>query len=81
MELFKSLMNARSYNLSYQHVLSLNIVGLEFSGKKYKKVIAAWKLYLDHLLVKEEPEDRNDNSKLRMWVDKKNTLKDLIQSF
>ncbi len=48
---FKTLMATRSYNLSWDHVVALNRIDLEFDKKntKEKAVIDAWKAYLDLL--------------------------------
>ncbi len=46
---FKDLMATRASALAYQHVVALNMVGLEFHDKKYTKVLNAWTTYLDHL--------------------------------
>lgn len=64
---FKTLMRTRAATLSPSHVEALNMIDLEFYGnsKKDKKVVAAWKLYLDNLGDVSTPEDikhakRND---------------------
>jgi hypothetical protein len=46
LDIFKTLMASRSYNLSFEHVSALNRIDLEFSEKE---VITAWKAYLDLL--------------------------------
>jgi len=47
---FRELMITRSTRLSPRHVEALNVVPLEFENKgKEKKVLVAWKAYLDHL--------------------------------
>ena len=46
---FKTLMATRAANVSPEHVQALNMIDLEFRGKRYKKVTDAWKAYLDHL--------------------------------
>lgn len=67
---FKDLMATRAATLAYQHVSALNLVGLEFHGKEYSKVISAWNMYLDHL--SSFPKD--DESLGKMWVEKCNDL-------
>lgn len=47
--IFKTLMATRAANLSSDHVRALNMIDLEFRGKKYKSVANSWKAYLDHL--------------------------------
>src|SRR5690606_25172987 len=49
--LFKTLMATRAYNVSWSHVEALNKIDLEFDSKnkKEKAVIEAWKEYLDLL--------------------------------
>ena len=72
---FKDLMATRASTLAYQHVVALNLVGLEFQGKKYSKVVNAWKTYLDHLAS--FPKD--DAAMANVWVEKKNDqLSDLL---
>ena len=58
---FKTLMATRAYNVSWSHVEALNRIDLEFevSNKKEKAVIAAWKEYLDLL--------NNTNTPLDQW--------------
>lgn len=46
---FKTLMATRAATVSADHVQALNMIDLEFRGKTNKHVIAAWKVYLDHL--------------------------------
>ncbi|MEW6764868.1 MAG: DUF6680 family protein [Pseudomonadota bacterium] len=69
-KVFKDLMATRAATLAYQHVSALNMVGLEFHGKEFAKVISAWNMYLDHL--NSYPND--DESLGRMWVEKCNDL-------
>jgi len=51
LDIFKTLMATRAYNVSWKHVEALNRIDLEFdrSHKKEKEVIEAWKEYLDLL--------------------------------
>lgn len=67
---FKDLMATRASTLAYQHVVALNLVGLEFQGKKYTEVVNAWKTYLDHL--GSFPND--DESMAKVWAEKRNDL-------
>src|SRR5690606_28809226 len=47
--IFKSLMATRGASLSPEHVRALNMIDLEFVGRKFEPIRGAWKLYLDHL--------------------------------
>ena len=57
--IFKTLMRTRASTLSPAHVEALNMIDVEFYGskKKNKRVVAAWKLYLDNLGDMNTPED------------------------
>lgn len=50
-QVFKTLMATRAYTVSWDHVVALNRIDLEFdkNNKKEKAVIEAWKEYLDLL--------------------------------
>lgn len=60
LSVFKTLMATRAYTLSPGHVEALNSIDLEFdSGKKHeKKVLEAWKQYLDLLGDKTLPAEQ-----------------------
>ena len=49
--IFKTLMSTRGTRLSLAHVQALNMIDLEFHGerKKDKRVVDAWRIYLDQL--------------------------------
>lgn len=51
MLIFYNLMATRATRLANEHVQSLNMIELEFRGKRARdrNVIAAWRLYADHL--------------------------------
>ena len=51
LDIFKTLMATRAYNVSWSHVEALNRIDLEFdkNHKKEKEVIEAWNEYLDLL--------------------------------
>ncbi len=55
LQIFKTLMATRAYTISWDHVMTLNRIDLEFDkdDKKEKAVIEAWKEYLDLLGNKE----------------------------
>ena len=69
-QVFKDLMSTRAATLSYQHVVALNLVGLEFQDRKFANVVNVWKTYLDHL--SSFPKD--DEAMAKVWIDKKNDL-------
>ena len=64
LQVFKTLMETRAYNVSWQHVAALNRIDVEFY--KNKKVITAWKEYLDQL-----NSPITDNN---LWADKRLNL-------
>jgi len=51
LNVFRILMSTRAATLDAEHVGALNSIDVEFSGesKPCKRVIEAWKVYLDHL--------------------------------
>lgn len=71
---FQTLMATRASRLSYAHVEALNMIDIEFYGRKifgkrfqsakYKAVTNAWKNYNDHLNNKGLPDN------LAQWSDK-----------
>lgn len=65
---FKTLMATRAATVSSEHVQALNMIDLEFRGKRYKHVTDSWKTYLDHLdsFPKEQGE-----SALQLWAEKR----------
>jgi predicted aconitase with swiveling domain len=75
-KVFKDLMATRAAVLAFQHVVALNMVGLEFKGKKYNKVLDLWKSYLDQLssYPKIEKDGKDFDTKVTIWTDKKNEL-------
>jgi hypothetical protein len=76
-DIFKRLMATRGIPLSPVHVESLNMINIEFYGKreKDKKVVDAWKIYRDHL--NNSPRDATDPNyatKMQTWTEKINEL-------
>ena len=67
---FKVLMATRATGLSADHVQALNLIDLEFQGKRHRKTREAWKEYLDHLGA--FPQDNKEL--LPVWADKKADL-------
>lgn len=75
--IFKILMSTRGSPVSLPHVQALNMIDLEFYGKKKKdkKVIDAWKLYRDHLYnYRIDPHDPDRNTKADAWTEKSREL-------
>lgn len=76
--LFYTLMETRAARVSADHVRALNMIDLEFYGRRLfgqrfqspaeKKVIAAWRTYQDHL---NQPVDQKGESPegIRRWVE------------
>lgn len=60
LKIFKTLMATRAYTVSWDHVVALNGIDLEFDGRnqKEKAVISAWKEYLDLLGDKNIPPEQ-----------------------
>jgi len=70
-QVFNSLMATRASRLSLEHTRTLNMIDVEFYGKDKasKRVVQAWKVYLDHL------EDKSlCESSLEAWISKGNDL-------
>lgn len=63
--IFRTLMATRATWLSPAHVEALNAIPIEFHGNKQglKKIVEAWKSYLDHLSQPAMPE--------QVWIDKR----------
>jgi hypothetical protein len=56
--IFRILMSTRMSRLTLPHIEALNLINIEFSGKKarFKKVRSAWKAYFTHLNEPVPPE-------------------------
>lgn len=77
LRIYKILMATRATGLSQDHVQALNLIDLEFQGKRFKKIREAWKAYLDHL--GSFPQGEDAQSKLPVWSEKKaDLLADLL---
>lgn len=70
LRIFKTLMATRAVTLSQDHVQALNMIDLEFPGKKFKKITTAWREYLDHL----GNFPKEDEKQFPIWNDKKADL-------
>jgi len=71
--LFKDLMASRGATLSPQHVQALNMIELEFPGKKFDDVRSAWRSLHDHLGPLPE---EIDGDAFTLWQTKKLELAD-----
>jgi|ERR1700674_294180 len=71
MAIFRKLMTTRATQLSPAHVEALNGIEVEFYALRGpdKKVLDAWRLYINHLNSK-----IGEGEGLNRWVDKKNGL-------
>lgn len=61
LQVFKTLMATRAYTVSWDHVVALNRIDLEFDERKNRKekaVIEAWKAYLDLLSDRNIPPEQ-----------------------
>lgn len=69
--IFKVLMATRAYNISWDHVVALNRIDLEFdkNDKREKAVIEAWKEYLDLLGSKEIPAEQWGVKRIDLMVE------------
>ena len=75
--IFKTLMSTRGTPVSLPHVQALNMIDLEFYGKKKKdkKVVDAWKLYRDHLYnYRIDPQNPDRDAKAEAWNEKSREL-------
>jgi hypothetical protein len=71
MSIFRKLMTTRATQMSPAHVEALNGIEVEFyaKGGPDKKVLDAWRLYINHLNSK-----AGEGEALNRWVDKKGGL-------
>lgn len=71
LQIFKTLMATRAYNVSGQHVEALNRIDLEFSSKNKKEsaVVNAWKGYLDLLGDQDMPREQWGTKRTDLFVD------------
>lgn len=70
-DIFKTLMSTRQYATNWNHVMTLNLIDLEFNSKKSKEkeVVEAWKAYLDLLNTKIKDLEQWDNKRVELLVD------------
>jgi hypothetical protein len=71
LQVFKTLMSTRGYTTSWEHVVALNRIDIEFDKQntKEKEVIEAWKAYLDHLNAKEIPIEHWAVKRIELFVE------------
>jgi len=71
LDVFKTLMATRAYTVSWDHVVALNRIDLEFDSRNQKErsVIAAWKAYLDLLGDKDIPPEQWGVKRIDLFVE------------
>lgn len=71
LDIFKTLMATRAYNVSWTHVEALNRIDLEFDKehRREKEVIEAWKEYLDLLGNTDIPIDQWATKRVDLLVE------------
>ncbi len=70
LDIFKTLMATRFGSLTQEHVQALNMIDIEFYGRKHKNVTGAWKTYLDHL----GDYPKNNDHAAAVWTEKRAEL-------
>ena len=71
LELFRALMSTRAYNISWDHVIALNRIDIEFDSKisKEKDILDSWKSYLDLLNDKTFTPENWNTRRIDLLVD------------
>lgn len=71
LQVFKTLMATRAYTISWDHVVALNRIDLEFNkdDNNEKAVIEAWKAYLDLLCDKSILPDQWNIKRTELFVE------------
>ncbi len=71
LDLFRTLMATRAYNISWDHVNALNRIDVEFDNKipKEKDVLDSWKSYLDLLNDKTLTPENWNTRRIDLFVD------------
>ncbi|KTD65380.1 DUF6680 family protein [Legionella spiritensis] len=78
-EIFKTLMATRLSPLSFEHIRALNMIDIEFYGrKKYKRVRSAWRTYLDVRVDYAQIQNPIDAQTLHFDVECNRTLINLL---
>ncbi len=80
LQIFKVLMATRAYTISWDHVLTLNKIDLEFDKniKGEKEVIEAWKAYLDLLADKSITGETWSNKRVELLVELLHTMASVL---
>ena len=71
LDLFRTLMATRAYNISWDHVIALNRIDIEFDSKisKEKDILDSWKSYLDLLNDKTLTPENWNTRRIDLLVD------------
>jgi hypothetical protein len=71
LDLFRTPMSTRAYNISWDHVSALNRIDVEFNNKvaKEKEVLNSWKSYLDLLNDKNLTPENWNSKRIDLFVD------------
>lgn len=71
LDLFRTLMATRAYNISWEHVNALNRIDVEFDNRiiKEKDVLSSWKSYLDLLNDKSLTAESWNTRRIDLFVD------------
>ena len=71
LDLFRTLMATRAYNISWDHVIALNRIDIEFDSKisKEKDILDSWKSYLDLLNDKTLTTENWNTRRIDLLVD------------
>jgi hypothetical protein len=70
-DVFRIIMATRATRLAPLHVEALNMIDVEFYGRKYKRITDAWRAYRDNLsnIPKDAPE-----AEMALWHDRNDEL-------
>lgn len=73
LHIFRTLMATRATTLAPLHVEALNLIDMDFDPKRRRdrRVVDAWKVYLDHLGNRRDDKNQAAN---RAWLDKSTDL-------
>jgi hypothetical protein len=74
LHVFRTLMATRRAQLTAEHVTALNLIEIDFQGKK--EVLQAWKVYFENLCVDTKNESRRD----RAWQERPALLAKLLHA-
>lgn len=70
LHIFRTLMSTRGANMAPAHVDALNVIDIEFQGrrKKDREVVEAWKMYLDHLNDRNYPRETWGARRVELFI-------------